>query len=80
MEPDDDGAHLALTDVTAVTDTSGAFAALAGTGMTLVVRPDRYVAAAATPDTEQAAFEALAAYVPQLARLRYAAAGVPAIR
>lgn len=80
VETDDDGAHLVLTDVTAVMDTSGAFAAVAGSGTTLVVRPDRYVAAAATPDTEQAAFEALAAYVPQLARLRYAAAGVPAIR
>ena len=73
-----DGAHLTRTGVTAVTETSGAFAAVAGSGMTLVVRPDRYVAAATTPDTERAAFEALAAYVPELARLRNAEAGLPA--
>lgn len=74
----DGGPHLAPTDVTAVTDTSGAFAAVAGSGMTLVVRPDRYIAAATTPDTEQAAFEALAAYVPELARLRNIGAATPA--
>ena len=76
----DGGPHLPPTGVTAVTDTSGAFAAVAGTGMTLLVRPDRYVAAATTPDTEQAAFEALAAYVPGLARLRNVGAGTPAAR
>lgn len=79
-EKDDGGTHLTRTGVTAVIDTSGAFAAVAGSGMTLVVRPDRYVAAATTPDTERAAFEALAAYVPELASLRQPEAGLPAAR
>ena len=49
-----------------VTDTAGAFAALAGTGVSLVVRPDRYVAAATTASGEPAALRSLAAYAPGL--------------
>lgn len=77
---DDGGSPFALTGTTAVSDTSGAFTALAGSGVTLAVRPDRYVAAATTPETEQTTFEALAAYVPELPRLRSAVAGSPAMR
>lgn len=49
-----------------VTDATGAFASLAGTGVTLVVRPDRYVADATTASGEPAALRSLAAYVPGL--------------
>lgn len=77
---DDGGSPLALCVTTAVTDTSGAFKAVAGSGVALVVRPDRYVAAATTPDTEQAAFDALAAYVPELNLLRHAESAAPATR
>lgn len=48
------------------TDTSGAFAALGGTSVVLLVRPDRYVAAAALPGAEHSALAALATYVPGL--------------
>ncbi|NKX54202.1 FAD-dependent monooxygenase [Arthrobacter mobilis] len=49
-----------------VTDTEGAFAPLHGTGTVLIVRPDRYVAAAATGAGEQAALSALSSWVPGL--------------
>ena len=49
-----------------VTDTTGAFTSLSGTGVSLVVRPDRYVATATTPSGEPAALRSLAAYVPGL--------------
>lgn len=75
---DGGGSPLAPKGTTPVTDTSGAFKALAGSGVTLVVRPDRYVAAATTPETEQAAFESLAAYVPELPLLLQAGQGTPA--
>lgn len=50
----------------AVRDDTGAFAALAGSGVTLVVRPDRYVAAAAAPGRVDAALESLSRYVSDL--------------
>ena len=75
---DDGGSPLARQGTTAVTDASGAFSAVAGSGVTLVVRPDRYVAAATTPETERTALDALAAYVPELARLQNAEAGTSA--
>jgi 3-(3-hydroxy-phenyl)propionate hydroxylase len=49
-----------------VNDATGAFTALAGSGVTLVVRPDRYVAAAAMPGRLDAALESLERYVPDL--------------
>ena len=76
----DGGAPLALSAATPVTDASGAFAALAGSGVTLLVRPDRYVAAAMTAATRQATLDALAAYVPALAGLEHAEAGLQATR
>jgi 3-(3-hydroxy-phenyl)propionate hydroxylase len=57
-----------------VVDASGAFAPLAGTGMVLVVRPDRYVAAAATAAGEQAALRSLGTYAPELTAVAAAAA------
>ncbi|WP_461174712.1 FAD-dependent monooxygenase [Arthrobacter sp. Z1-9] len=77
---DDGSRRLALAGVITATDTDGAFAAAAGSGMTLVVRPDRYVAAVTTRHTEQAAFEALSAYVPELPRLMYAESAARASR
>jgi 3-(3-hydroxy-phenyl)propionate hydroxylase len=50
-----------------VSDATGAFTALAGSGITLVVRPDRYVATAAAPGRVDAALESLSRYVPELA-------------
>jgi 3-(3-hydroxy-phenyl)propionate hydroxylase len=50
-----------------VVDTSGAFAALAGTRSVLIVRPDRYVAAATTAAGEAAALRALGDHTPGLA-------------
>lgn len=76
----DGGARLALSAATAVTAVSGAFAELAGSGVTLLVRPDRYVAAAMTAATRQATLDALAAYVPALAGLEQAEAGLQATR
>ncbi|MDR6415624.1 3-(3-hydroxy-phenyl)propionate hydroxylase [Pseudarthrobacter sulfonivorans] len=76
----DGGARLALTGATPVTGASGAFATVEGSGVTLVVRPDRYVAAAMTPANAQATLEALGAYVPELARLQHAKTGLPATR
>jgi len=52
----------------AVVDTSGAFAALAGTGVVLIIRPDRYVAAATDSAGEPAVLAALAPYVQDLGR------------
>ncbi|KQW64885.1 FAD-dependent monooxygenase [Variovorax sp. Root411] len=49
-----------------VVDFTGAFAPQSGSGMTLVVRPDRYVAAAAPKASESESLEALAIYVPEL--------------
>ena len=57
-----------------VVDASGAFAPLAGTGLVLMVRPDRYVAAAATAAGEQAALRTLSTYAPELAAAAPAAA------
>jgi 3-(3-hydroxy-phenyl)propionate hydroxylase len=64
----------------AVVDTSSAFAALAGTGTVLIVRPDRYVAAAATAAGEAAVLRALKDYAPVLAVLSEAAASAVAAR
>lgn len=52
-----------------VVDAGAGFAGLAGSGATLVVRPDRYVAAATSAAGERAALEALAACVPGLPAL-----------
>jgi 3-(3-hydroxy-phenyl)propionate hydroxylase len=49
-----------------VSDATGAFRALADSGVTLVVRPDRYVAAAAMPGGVDAALKSLERYVPDL--------------
>ncbi|WP_051423450.1 bifunctional 3-(3-hydroxy-phenyl)propionate/3-hydroxycinnamic acid hydroxylase [Arthrobacter sp. MA-N2] len=47
-----------------IADVTGAFAPLAGSNVTLIVRPDRYVAAATTTSGIDAALESLATYVP----------------
>ncbi|MCX6499516.1 MAG: FAD-dependent monooxygenase [Arthrobacter sp.] len=57
--------HAGTAHVT-VTDTTGAFADLAGAGVSLVIRPDRYVAAATTASGEPAALRSLDAYAPNL--------------
>lgn len=49
-----------------VIDLSASFGALVGSGVTLVVRPDRYVAAAAPADGEHAVLQSLATFVPEL--------------
>ncbi|UOY96134.1 bifunctional 3-(3-hydroxy-phenyl)propionate/3-hydroxycinnamic acid hydroxylase [Arthrobacter gengyunqii] len=49
-----------------VTDTAGAFTALAGSGISLIVRPDRYVAAAVPAGDESQAIDGLQAYLPRL--------------
>ncbi|MCG2621445.1 FAD-dependent monooxygenase [Arthrobacter sp. I2-34] len=49
-----------------VTDVGGAFAPLYGTGTVLIVRPDRYVAAATDEAGERAALAGLAQWVPNL--------------
>ncbi|WP_139004304.1 FAD-dependent monooxygenase [Arthrobacter crystallopoietes] len=53
----------------AISDVSGAFAPLVGTDVVLIVRPDRYVAAATTAAGEQGAMQALSEYMPELASL-----------
>ncbi|MGO4393026.1 FAD-dependent monooxygenase [Variovorax sp. M-6] len=52
-----------------VVDFGGAFAAILGSGVTLVVRPDRYVAAAARAAGEREVLQALKAFVPELPTL-----------
>ena len=59
------GPHFDESAVT-VSDTAGAFAALAGSGVVLVVRPDRYVAAAAM-GSEADSLRKLSAYDAALA-------------
>ncbi|MDF3843519.1 bifunctional 3-(3-hydroxy-phenyl)propionate/3-hydroxycinnamic acid hydroxylase [Pseudomonas citronellolis] len=54
-----------------VVDLDGAFAALLGSGLTLLVRPDRYVAAASRAPDEQLALQALAALIPALPACLY---------
>jgi len=49
-----------------VTDLDNTFNALHGTGITLLVRPDRYVAAATNGAGERAVFQALAGLLPSL--------------
>lgn len=49
-----------------VTDLGNAFAELLGSGITLVIRPDRYVAAATNGPGERAALQALARFLPRL--------------
>lgn len=51
---------------TSVFDDSGTFGSLARSGVTLWVRPDRYVATASRTDKEAMAAEALAHFVPDL--------------
>jgi 3-(3-hydroxy-phenyl)propionate hydroxylase len=49
-----------------VNDATGAFTPLTGSGITLAVRPDRYVAAAAMPGRVEAVLKSLERYVPDL--------------
>ncbi|NKX51720.1 hypothetical protein HER39_14340, partial [Arthrobacter deserti] len=57
-----------------VVDPTGAFAPLIGTGLVLLVRPDRYIAAVATAAGEPDALHALSAYAPELTAAAPAAA------
>ena len=49
-----------------VTDDAGTFGHLAGTGISLLVRPDRYVAAAVEASAVATALESLSRYSPRL--------------
>lgn len=49
-----------------VVELNSVFVGLLGSGITLIVRPDRYVAAATNGPGERAALQALAAFLPEL--------------